>query len=108
MKLAGALVARYVKMTEGIGIFAPRSQLYQGMVAALSGNLGLSVHHWHQGLANCPEDDLRYDRARLHWMLSLHGTTDAEGHLQAARRHFDECGVAGPPYPLIPCQRLGA
>ncbi len=105
--MATALVARYVRLTEGIGIFTPRNRLYKGMVLAMSGQTEQAVQQWQQGLASWPEDDLRYDRARLHWMLHLHTPgAEAAAHASQAERHFIYCGVAGPPYPLVPARRI--
>lgn len=107
--LARGLTQRYLKLAGGIQIFDARSRLYQGALAALEGRLADAVNHWEKGLASCAPDDLRYDRARLHWLLSLHAPEGARSsHGEAAAGHFVHCGVLGPPYPLLPLQRMGA
>lgn len=106
--LARGLTQRYLKLAGGIQIFDARSHLYQGALAALEGRHADAVQHWEKGLASCAPDDLRYDRARLHWLLSLYAPqADRSGHGQAAAGHFAQCGVLGPPYPVLPLQRLG-
>jgi DNA-binding SARP family transcriptional activator/energy-coupling factor transporter ATP-binding protein EcfA2 len=107
--LARALTRRYLKLAGGMQIFDARCCLYQGAMAALEGRCSEAVHQWHKGLDSCAPEDLLYDRARLHWLLSLHAPeAERARHEAAAAGHFARCGVAGPPYPLLPLQGLGA
>ena len=109
LSVAGGLVTKYASMTGNVSGFLPRSLLYQGTLAALRGNLERATMMWQRGLASCENDALRYDMARLHWMLGLHGAGDAsQGHLAEAAGHFEHCGVEGPPYPFMPRQRVDA
>lgn len=106
-ELSAKLVKTYTRLTGKADSFIPRSLLYRGTIAVLQGDLDTALKLWHQGLASCATDALRYDRARLHWMLGLHGPHESgPAHLQAAAGHFDYCGVQGPPYPLVPVRRV--
>jgi DNA-binding SARP family transcriptional activator/tetratricopeptide (TPR) repeat protein len=109
LPLAAQLVARYAAMTGSVDSYLPRSLLYQGTIAALQGDVRHAMKLWQRGLASCKDAALRYDMARLHWMLGLHGPDeDTQGHLKAAAAHFEYCGVEGPPYPFMPGQRVQA
>jgi hypothetical protein len=78
-----------------------------GVAAVLQGHPTQAVQLWEQGLHSCAADDLRYDRARLHWMLSLYADEATRaGHARDAAAHFDHCGVIGPVYPFMPVQRV--
>lgn len=97
------LVARYLQLTGRVVIYAPRRYLYQGVVSSLQGQTAQAAWHWQQGLDCCAENDLRYDRARLHWMLALHGQEPGRAaHEHAAAEDFVHCGVTAAPYPLMP------
>lgn len=106
-RLGVNVARRYDHMTRGITIFAPRRLYYMGVAAVLQGHPTQAVQLWEQGLHSCAADDLRYDRARLHWMLSLYADEATRaGHARDAAAHFDHCGVIGPVYPFMPVQRV--
>jgi len=108
-RLVREMAAAYARLTKRAGAFAPRRLLYKGMAAALGGNVVLAQRFWREGLASCATDTLRYDRARLYWMLSLYAPESDAGDLASeAARLFDYCGVMGPPYPLLPTRRMDA
>ncbi len=97
------LAVRYLQLTGRVVIYAPRRYLYQGVVAALQGQPDRAEMYWKQGLDSCAENDLRYDRARLHWMLALYGQQTARAaHEHAAAADFTYCGVVASPYPFMP------
>lgn len=103
-ELAGGLVKSFLSMSLHMAIFAPRRLLYSGAAAALQGQSANAVNAWQEGLALCAGGVLRYDAARLNWMISLSTTGEAStSHGQAAARDFDACGVIFP-YPLMPMQ----
>jgi hypothetical protein len=102
-KLARDMVRRYDRMSRGMGQFAVRRFYYLGVAAVLEGQIEGAVRFWSEGLARCAEDDLVYDRARIHWMLALYGEPAGRAaHEQAAAADFTRCAVAGPPYPFMP------
>ena len=106
-QVATRLVAKFGALTGTVASYLPRSLLYQGTIAALQGNIKHAMKSWQRGLDSCKDEALRYDLARLHWMMGLHGAAqDKQAHLDAAAGHFEYCGVEGPPYPFMPSQRV--
>lgn len=105
-ELALGLVSSFLAMSLHMAIFAPRRLLYSGAAAALQGQWANATSAWTEGLALCADGVLRYDAARMNWMLSLYTSGEAATlHGQAAARDFEACGVAFP-YPLMPRERL--
>ena len=105
-ELADGLVGRYLALSAGMVICAPRRLLYSGSVAALHGQRASAVNAWCEGLTLCAGGVFRYDAARLNGMLSLYLTGDAAaGHARAASADFEAAGVT-PPYPFMPLESL--
>jgi DNA-binding SARP family transcriptional activator/energy-coupling factor transporter ATP-binding protein EcfA2 len=105
-ELAEGLVGRYLALSSSMVICAPRGLLYAGSVAALQNQQTGAINAWREGLALCTGGVLRYDAARLNWMLSLYLTGEAAStHAHAAAGDFDACGVTSP-YPFMPTASL--
>jgi hypothetical protein len=105
-ELAGQLVKSFLFMSTDMAIFAPRRLLYAGATALMLGQRANAVNAWRDGIDLCADGALRYDRARLNWMLSLYVCGEAAArYRQAAACDFDSCGVRAP-YPLMPLQAL--
>ena len=101
-ELARALTERFVKLSRHMGIFEPRSLLYAGQAAALTGRSTEALGAWRKGLMLAQRRALDYDAARLNWMLSLYlHEEQAQRHELAATQLFAICGVNFP-YPFIP------
>ncbi len=101
-ELARALTERFVKLSRHMGIFEPRSLLYAGQAAALTGRSTEALGAWRKGLVLAQRLALDYDAARLNWMLSLYlHEEQAQRHELAATQLFAICGVNFP-YPFIP------
>lgn len=102
--LAVALSGRFMELARHMGIFSARCLLYAGQVAVLQGRRAEAVQAWRKGLVKAKQNALRYDEARLQWMLSLYlQGEEAQACASSAAAQFVACGVNSP-YPFVPAK----
>jgi hypothetical protein len=84
-------------------MLTPRRQLYRGWAGLQRGQTARALRAWRRGLKACAVAPSPYDELRLHLLLARHGAGEqAAAHTGEARRLAQACGMAGPPYPLMP------
>ena len=102
-RMALQAVNRYLALSAHLPMLTPRRQLYRGWAGLQRGQTARALRAWRRGLKACAVAPSPYDELRLHLLLARHGAGEqAAAHTGEARRLAQACGMAGPPYPLMP------